>query len=487
MKAFFTRIRARILLVVLLAIVPAVALIFYSAAERKHQVSEEIENNALRLSRFLASNLERDISEGQGFLKAGAKLFQSGAQASIGCTPLLSELLGDSSVYSNLGWVGADGKVLCSARPFPNGKDLPSLDWFQAIQSSQGFTLGFDFKGILSHEASIILVLPVPGKDGKLASALIAVMDLNWLNILAKNSQLPEGSAIGVSNRRGDALARYPDPDKWVGKQFPRFPKNGEEPPSEGLHIQNGIDGVKRAYAYARVHGKGDLLVHVGIKREAIYEPANRALMKQLIALGIVALMAILAAWFASDVFLIKQVRALITATRKLASGNLSARSALSYDQGELGDLARAFDEMAENLEWRDAQLRESETERANTAGQLFDTMEIIPEPAVILNNSNLIVGANHAASVLFGYSYEAFISLETSLLFPDFEGFKSAIERTPTKGEDQGNPIKFQSRGRKKDGSVLEIELSISKAVHGAEPLFLAILRSLQPKEPNR
>ncbi|MEO7425176.1 MAG: HAMP domain-containing protein [Fibrobacteria bacterium] len=485
MKALFTRIRARILLVVLLAIVPAVALIFYSAAERKRQVSEEIENNASRLSRFLASNLERDISEGHGFLKAGAKLLQSGT--SIGCAPLLAELLGDSSVFSNLGWIDADGKVLCSARSFPNVKDLPSLDLFKAIQSSQGFTMGFDFKGILSHEASIILVLPVQGKVGMLPSALIAVMDLNWLYILARSSQLPEGSAIGVSNRRGDALARYPDPDKWVGKQFPRFPKNGEEPPSEGLHIQNGIDGVKRAYAYARVHGKGDLLVHVGIKREAIYEPANRALMKQLVALGIVALLAILAAWFASDVFLLKQVRALIAATRKLASGNLSARSALPYDQGELGDLARAFDEMAETLEWRDAQLRESETERADTAGQLSDTMEIFPGPAMILNNSNSIVGANHAACGLFGYSYDAFVSLETSLLFPNHDGFTSAIERTLLKDEDQWKSMKFQCRGRKKDGSILEIELSVSKAVHGAEPHFLVILRSLQPKEANR
>src|SRR5690606_8936881 len=97
----------------------------------------------------------------------------------------------------------------------------------------------------------------------------------------------------------------------------------------------------------------------------AVHAPADNALMNQLFALGVVSVLAILAAWFLSDIFLLKQVRALIAATRNLAKGNLTARSSLSYDKGELGDLARAFDEMAETLQWREAQLKESEIERA--------------------------------------------------------------------------------------------------------------------------
>lgn len=64
MRAFFTRAHARILFIVILAIVPAVMFPYFSAAERERRFSDEIENNALRLSRILASNLERAFTEG---------------------------------------------------------------------------------------------------------------------------------------------------------------------------------------------------------------------------------------------------------------------------------------------------------------------------------------------------------------------------------------------------------------------------------------
>src|SRR5690606_22385338 len=135
------------------------------------------------------------------------------------------------------------------------------------------------------------------------------------------------GSVLAVTNNRGDAVARYPDPDKWVGKAYPLSLTFGTEAEPEGVRIGTGVDGVERVYAHAQAPGKGNLRVHVGILKKAVHAPANKALMNQLFALGIVSVLAILASWFLSDIFLLKQVRALIAATRNLAKGNLTARS----------------------------------------------------------------------------------------------------------------------------------------------------------------
>ena len=294
----FTRIRFRILGIVLLAIIPAMALIWYSAAERKLQMSREAEGNTLRLSRFLASNLERDLSEGEVLLTSVSEVLRGKRLLGGGCSQALGGLLDDSSAYANLGLTDGDGKTLCSARPSPALPGLGALEWFHKLDSADGFSVGFDFKGGLSARPSIVLVQPVAMGSGEGIAGrryVFAVMQLDWLNELAESSRLPPGWAISVTNLKGDAVARYPDPEKWVGESRQRPADLESLQAWNGTRVTLGIDGVKRLYAYAKVGHKGDLVVNVGVSREAILAPANRALRSQLTALGIVGILALLA------------------------------------------------------------------------------------------------------------------------------------------------------------------------------------------------
>ncbi|MEY2428323.1 MAG: two-component system, cell cycle sensor histidine kinase and response regulator CckA [Verrucomicrobiota bacterium] len=67
-------------------------------------------------------------------------------------------------------------------------------------------------------------------------------------------------------------------------------------------------------------------------------------------ALGLLALAA---AWFGGEHFILRQVRTLSDAAERLAGGDLSSRCGLTNEKGELGQLARNFDIMAEALEQR--------------------------------------------------------------------------------------------------------------------------------------
>jgi hypothetical protein len=474
-----TRIRVRILAIVLMAIVPAIVLIFCSASERKSQISREIEDNAVRLSSFLASNLERDLSEGKVFLKASAELIHAKGLVDSGCGETLLGLFGNSSVYFNMGVGDWDGRIKCSGRTFPMGANLASLKWFKSALLSEEFTVGFDFSGILSHEASIILAYPISGSGGKPVRILFAVMDLEWLNRLALDARLPPSSAISVTNKKGDAVARYPDPDKWVGKSYPRAHVLENDGRANGVSLAKGIDGVKRLYAYTTVPGKGDLVVHVGIRREAILEPANMALKNQLLALGVVSLLAILAAWFGSDLFLLKQVRALIQATKNLAAGNLGARSSLSYETGELGELARAFDVMAETLEWREAQLRESEIDRADPAGFLFEFLDIISEPCLVIDESLEILTANSAARNAFCFPEGISAWPRMQALFPGLN-VGEIMARIPP--DDLPASAPFNTRVKVKctkgGGPSRIVEISVSKFTMTKKSFIMILMR---------
>jgi len=67
----------------------------------------------------------------------------------------------------------------------------------------------------------------------------------------------------------------------------------------------------------------------------------------------VVGLVALAAAWFGGERFILRQVRRLSVAARGLARGELSSRAGLSKEKGELGELARTFDSMAASLESR--------------------------------------------------------------------------------------------------------------------------------------
>src|SRR5436305_627157 len=64
-------------------------------------------------------------------------------------------------------------------------------------------------------------------------------------------------------------------------------------------------------------------------------------------------LLALGAAWLGGERFVMRQVGLLSEMTRRLESGDLSSRTGLGKESGELGGLARRFDSMAQKLAQR--------------------------------------------------------------------------------------------------------------------------------------
>ena len=76
----------------------------------------------------------------------------------------------------------------------------------------------------------------------------------------------------------------------------------------------------------------------------------------------ITGLLALAAAWYGGERFLLRQVRMLSNAAQRLAQGDLRARTGLANERGEFGELARTLDSMAEVLEKRAKESQRNET-----------------------------------------------------------------------------------------------------------------------------
>ena len=84
----------------------------------------------------------------------------------------------------------------------------------------------------------------------------------------------------------------------------------------------------------------------------------------------VVGLLALAAAWFGGERFILRQVRVLSKAVQQLGAGDLSSRTGLLQERGELGDLARTFDAMAASLEQRVKERERAERTLLNRAFQ---------------------------------------------------------------------------------------------------------------------
>jgi signal transduction histidine kinase len=133
-----------------------------------------------------------------------------------------------------------------------------------------------------------------------------------------------------------------------------------------GVIEARGDRDMPYIYAFAPLHSsfrKRPVYMVLEIPRSLAFADSNRILRRNLTLLGIVALAALLAAWFGSDLFIMRQIKAMAQASRRLAIGEMSARTGLNYGSDELGQLAKTFDEMATALEQRQTERQQAELE----------------------------------------------------------------------------------------------------------------------------
>lgn len=82
----------------------------------------------------------------------------------------------------------------------------------------------------------------------------------------------------------------------------------------------------------------------------ALYSAVEeRALNLAGIALGTILLL--LGAWYGAEAFVLRNIRTLLDAARRVRSGDLGARTGLHHEKDELGQVGREFDDMAERLQ----------------------------------------------------------------------------------------------------------------------------------------
>ncbi|MBI4426858.1 MAG: HAMP domain-containing protein [Candidatus Kerfeldbacteria bacterium] len=353
-------------MLVLVAAVPGMGLLFHEGVEQWRLASEASKHQALDHAREISREYERLIQSGHYLLQALVGLTSIHSHNSKQCNVILSKLVKAHPAFTNLGAATPDGEVFCSATPLTQPVNFADRLYFQQVLRTRDSVVSLHPQGPISGGPKFHIAYPAVDKSGVVQAVVFVGLSPNWLNKLVAGLLLPEDSAVTLRDGDGMIFARYPDPEKWTGKSAMDAPifRAILSDHGDGATEAAGVDGVRRLYGFTKLRGLAqdrELYVTAGIPEEIAFAKVRERLYRDLTLASIVIALSLLVVWFGAGQFITHPVNHLLTATKRLAAGDLDARTGLAPGAGELNQLARSFDQMADSLEQQISERRRAE------------------------------------------------------------------------------------------------------------------------------
>jgi signal transduction histidine kinase len=353
-----TSLKTRLYLLVLLAFIPLVAMIFFIAEAQKTMETQAILQQTLTLVRAAANEEKQQQEACVDLLSAlnDAYLMQGHTKR---LSILLANLLRQSKGYADFGILDASGRLLAGGGFAETARGYSDEPWFLACLRNKHLVMGKYRGERVNGEPVLYFALPALDSRREILAVSFAALNLNWMNrtVFKRMTELPKGSRMTFLDQTQGMLSYDVDSGRWfVPQDF--SPVLRSEILSRHLGTLSAPDEHRelRIYAFAPLESTfrdRPVSVVLEIPQTVALAVSKRTFQHNVALLAISALMAMLAIWWAGNVFVIRRVQAMVSASRKLAAGDLDARIGKIGVADELSHLAGVFDDMAASLQVR--------------------------------------------------------------------------------------------------------------------------------------
>jgi len=357
MFKFFSTLRSRLILITILTAVPGIFLLIQAGVKQRDQAIQDAQAEIIHLAK-VASSVERlMVDNAKSFLLTIAHLPTIREQRYDECNFIFWHMFEDHFEYYSAFYVAdLEGNILCSPPEKHAPPDFESCDHYQSLIKATDFTISGYHICRVTGKAVMSVGYPVYDMQDQFTNVANVSLDLIWFYDFAQDAGLPEGGELIVMDESGTILSHFPDNNRWRGYRLPDSNIVAQlHQQKSGVKIGEGLSGQETIYAISAIDGTtGYLSVIMGIPTEIAFEAANFTLKRNITIMIVVVLLVLIFVWLLGDVLIVRQTRALVAATEKLAKGDLKARSEVSYSMGELGQLAQSFDQMADEIAERE-------------------------------------------------------------------------------------------------------------------------------------
>ena len=359
-------------------------------------------SNAEAFVRRQAARLSFDMAKDVGESERGLQLIAARADAQrmdpVHCDPGLGDLIAINPEYVEVNLIDREGWVICGATPpqgGPRSLNVSDREWFQAVMAGKPFAMDIPRRGPIVGGWISTAAVPVRRSGGGIAGVVSVAIDLVKWEPRSSKGLLPEGSIFGVLDPTGTVVTRYPEADKWVGR-------NNRDSQivatmlrlREGVFDATGVQGIERIWAVTPIPGT-DWLAFAGVSSSAVLRPS---LEQTAFILALTAAALAIAVWLA-----LRASRSLavpIAAIAKVARARVSGADALVPVAGpsEIEDVALELNRMILTRQQVEESLKESES-------RYHGVVSALSEGIVMQGRDGAITTWNQAAERILGLS----------------------------------------------------------------------------------
>lgn len=473
MTKAFSGIRARLLALILAASVPALGIVAYLGYRVAEDFSAQQRERLWTVARQHASNITMLLSTAEGLLMALAATEVVRERNVAGCGRLLSQLAEAYPVYSSFVVVDSDGSPACGAGPLDAGLRFDDRAYFQMALRGRQFAVGSFVMGRVSGEPILPLADPILDSQGEVELVLVSGLKLDWLRQQFGTLPVTTGEAVSIVDRTGRILVRWPDGEIAQGEAL-----GGDDLRRFVLSLPSGAqrsittaDGHLHTVAAVAADGGAapDLYVVVEVPVEELTAPYHYRLATALAVLLVLAASVLVLAWYGGGAAIARPIARLNQAAEALRRSRPGVRVGPRYARNELGALGRAFDEMADTIEEREA--------------RLTGILDHITDAIVTIDEAGTIESANRRTTEILGYEPKELIGRNVKMLMPD--PYRSAHDGYLMRYLETGEPrILGQGprhfKAQRQDGSIVPISLVVNDMRLGDRRLFIGAMRDI-------
>ena len=465
----------------IVAIVPLFVLLLASAVNDRRRTLDAAKTHALDRARLGAQLLDESFRHAKEALTVLRSLPQITNAGPAECHAALRAVAANYPQLTSIGIVDTKGDVPCLSldvelKPF---RDTQLLRAALAAGPST-LSIGKFLIGRYTGKPSILTALPLPAatKDAPPPGIVYASLDLDPAAFGADEFASSDGGVLSIVDLRdANLLVRMPDPGHWSGKVTAGSALFHAmlAQPHGGIFETIDLEGAPMIFGLAPlVAGGPDIMAAVGLSRAAVLADADERLLIG-VAFAVLAAIGVAgAAWLIGDRTQLRPIRALLETGKQLGAGNLAARADMApWQAPEFRALSETLGEMAARIARAQRELRDSERELRLLAEHSIDMIMRIRQ-----DGRRLYVSP--ACRTMLGFEPEEMLRMPSKeAIHPDdadiLKDWWSLHDGTPAK------PI---YRMRRKDGSYLWVERSVSQEIPvepGQGPQRIVVIRDVE------
>ncbi len=196
--------RFRLGLLIVLAILPMLGLALYTYMEERNAAISNVEGDVQQFAASASAFQEQLIEGTRQLLVALARHPDIRDRDPNRCSRHFSEMSQEYSRYASLGVIRLDGEPFCLAPPVAGAADFKTQPWFQKTLESRDLVIAAARGEYTSGRTALNLSYPVTDASGEIAGIVFAALDLDQLNQITGEVQMPDETEFIMIDQEGD-------------------------------------------------------------------------------------------------------------------------------------------------------------------------------------------------------------------------------------------------------------------------------------------